>query len=265
MEEQRSEVSAALERLIFLSDGVFAIAITLLVLEINVPEIPAALQEAQLPGKLFGLWIPIATYALSFIIVSVYWMTHQRIFHYIRRSDNVLIWLNVLFLLCVAFLPVPTKVLGMYGDHQAAVIFYVGSLTVTALFIILLWGYATSDHRLVDKHLDPSLIRHHMQRALIAPLIFVLSIGLSFISPYLTEVSWLLIGVVIYLHERLYRQHIMRPQKREAAGKYPTKWVNLARKRGTLPSILDTGTRVPGQNRFPSGTLALKSVNCVPF
>src|SRR5947209_639044 len=156
MEEQRSEMSATLERLIFLSDGVFAIAITLLVLEINVPEIPRSLQNAQLPGKLFDLSGPIATYVLSFIIVSVYWMTHQRIFHYIKRSDNVLIWLNVFFLMCVAFLPVPTKVLGLYGDLQAAVIFYVASLTVAGLFILLLWWYATSNHLLVDKHLEPA-------------------------------------------------------------------------------------------------------------
>jgi uncharacterized membrane protein len=117
----------------------------------------------------------------------------------------------------VAFLPVPTKVLGLYGDHQAAVIFYVGSLTVAGVFILLLWWYATSDHRLVDKHLEPALIRHHMQRALIAPLIFVLSIGLSFLHPYLAEVSWLLIGVAIYLHDRWYRQRISRSQKGEAA------------------------------------------------
>src|SRR6266487_2297011 len=135
MEEQRSEMSAALERLIFLSDGVFAIAITLLVLDIT-PLIPAHLSQTELSGLLLSseLWRPIATYALSFIILSVYWTTHQRIFHYIKRSDNVLTWLNVFFLLCIAFLPVPTKVLGLQGDQQAAVVFYVGSLTVAGLF-----------------------------------------------------------------------------------------------------------------------------------
>ena len=81
--------------------------------------------------------------------------------------------------------------LGLYGDQQAAVVFYVGSLTVAGLFIILLWWYATSNHRLVDKQLDAELIRHHMQRVLIGPLIFILSIGLSFFYPYLAEVSWL--------------------------------------------------------------------------
>jgi uncharacterized membrane protein len=218
MVEPHSESSAALDRLIFLSDGVFAIAITLLVLDIT-PLIPEHSSPAGLQGLLLSseLWRQIATYALSFIILSVYWTTHQRIFHYIKRSDNVLIWLNVLFLLCVAFLPVPTKVLGLQGDQQAGVIFYLGSLTVAGLLILLLWWYATSHHRLVDKQLDPALIRHHLQRALIAPVIFVLSIGLSFLNPLLTEVSWLLIFVAIYRHERWYRQHITRSHKGEAA------------------------------------------------
>ncbi len=119
MEEPGTEASAALDRLIFLSDGVFAIAITLLVLEIT-PLIPAHLPNADLPVLLLSkdLWTAIASYALSFIILSIYWTTHQRIFHYIKRSNNVLIWLNVLFLLCVAFLPVPTKVLGLYGTSR---------------------------------------------------------------------------------------------------------------------------------------------------
>jgi uncharacterized membrane protein len=216
MEEQRTGEPATLERLIFLSDGVFAIAITLLVLEIT-PLIPAHLTNAELPQLLLsrGLWIAIASYALSFIILSVYWTTHQRIFHYIKRSDNALIWLNVLFLLFVAFLPVPTKVLGLYGDQQAALLFYIGSLTFAGLLILVLWWYATANHRLVDKQLDKALIRHHMQRALIGPLIFVLSIGLSFLHPYLAEISWLFIVVAIYLHERWYRHRATRTHKGE--------------------------------------------------
>jgi hypothetical protein len=81
----------------------------------------------------------------------------------------------------------------------------------------LLWWYATSNHRLVNKQLEPALIRHHMQRALIAPLIFVLSIGISFLHPFLAEVSWLVIFVAIFLHERLYRQRITGPHKKSEA------------------------------------------------
>jgi uncharacterized membrane protein len=71
---------------------------------------------------LFHLWKPVVTYALSYSIVGVYWMTHQRIFHSIKRADKVLIWLNSFFLMTVAFLPIPTKGLGMDGDHQPAII-----------------------------------------------------------------------------------------------------------------------------------------------
>ena len=213
MEEPQSESSSALERLIFLSDGVFAIAITLLVIGITVPEITTDV-ATKLPGMLMSLWPNIVAYALSFILVSIYWMTHQRIFHYIKRTDNVLIWLNVLFLMCVAFLPVPAGVLGRYGGYRPAVFFYVGSLTITGVFIMLLWWYASSDHRLVDKSLDPALIRHHVQRSMIAPMIFLLSLGLAFLRPFLAELSWLLIGVAIVIHERLYRRRVAsRPGK----------------------------------------------------
>ncbi|MDQ6660256.1 MAG: TMEM175 family protein [Chloroflexota bacterium] len=215
-EEQLAKTDTTLERLLFLSDGVFAIAITLLVLEI-VPEIQTGLPEARLPEMFLGLLRPIVTYALSFIIISIYWTTHQRTFQYIQRSDTVLIWLNIFFLMNVAFLPIPTKVIQLYGDHQAAVIFYIGSLTIPALLSVLLWWYATYDHRLVDKHLDAALIRHQLQRSLIAPIIFLLSIGLSFISPYLTEASWLLIGVVIIIHERLYHRRIAKQQKKSTS------------------------------------------------
>ncbi|HKB47289.1 MAG TPA: TMEM175 family protein, partial [Ktedonobacterales bacterium] len=100
---QRAERDTALERTIFLSDGVFAIATTLLVLTIG---IPGGSQARGLPKVLIGLlWPSTAMYALSFIVIGIYWMAHQRIFHYITRSDGGLLWLNVLFLLTVAFLP----------------------------------------------------------------------------------------------------------------------------------------------------------------
>lgn len=206
MQEQQPETSSALDRLIFLSDGVFAIAITLLVLEIAVPEI-SNITGPQLSSILIGLWPKILTYALSFIIIAVYWTTHQRIFYYIKRTTDVLTWLNVFLLMSIAFLPVPTNVVGMYGNHREAVIFYAISLMVAACFIVLIWWYATNGHRLVDKNLDPALIRHHIERSLIAPAVFLLAIILSFISPFLAEVSLLLIGVIIFIHERRYRRH----------------------------------------------------------
>lgn len=207
-DERRAEPDTALERTIFLSDGVFAIATTLLVLTISVPNIPKGQQAAGLTGKLIGLlWPSIAMYVLSFIVIGIYWMAHQRVFHYIVRSDGGLLWLNVLFLLTVAFLPVPTNVIGHFGDLPAAAIFYALSLTATGLVLLALWRYASAHHRLVDAKLDAAVVTHQTRRLLFAPGIAVLSIGLAFVSPYLAEASWLLIGVAIFLYERGFHRH----------------------------------------------------------
>jgi uncharacterized membrane protein len=206
-DEQHAERDTALERTIFLSDGVFAIAMTLLVLTIG---IPGGNQATELPRALIVIslvWPSTTMYALSFIVVGIYWMAHQRIFHYITRSDGGLLWLNVFFLLTIAFLPVPTNVLGHFGDSTAAAIFYALSLTATGLVLLALWRYASAHHRLVDAKFDAAVITHQTRRLLIAPGIAVLSIGLAFVSPYLAEASWLLIGVAIYLYERGFRRH----------------------------------------------------------
>src|SRR5258708_5736117 len=203
-DERHAEADTALERTIFLSDGVFAIATTLLVLTIGVPaSVPANLPSRALIGF---LWPSIATYAISFIVIGIYWMAHQRIFHYVARSDGGLLWLNVLFLMTVEFLPVPTNVLGHFGGLRAAAIFYALSLTATGLVLLALWRYASAYHRLVDAKLDAAVITHQTRRLLIAPGIAVLSIGLAFVSPYLAEASWLLIGAAIFLYARGFPQ-----------------------------------------------------------
>lgn len=207
MPEQQSPGSSLLDRLVFLSDGVFAIAITLLVLEIALPPLTGSFQtvEREFPEALWGVWPQVLTYALTFLIVGVYWMSHQRLFVYLARADSVLAWLNVFFLMSVAFLPIPSKILGEYGALGAAVRFYALSLMVPGLWIIVIWWYATAHHRLVEKDLDPAIIRHRLERSLIAPLVFVLAIGLSYLSPHIAGVSLLLVVVGVAAHEIWHR------------------------------------------------------------
>jgi uncharacterized membrane protein len=208
MNDRPSPDNSLLDRLLFLSDGVFAIAITLLVLEIALPHISGGYQaeERQFPEALWGVWPQILTYALTFLIVGVYWMSHQRVFAYLVRANSVLAWLNVFFLMSVAFLPIPSKILGEYGALGAAVRFYALSLMVPGLGIIVLWWYATHQHRLVAKDLDPSIIRHRLERYLIAPAVFVLAIALSYLNPHLAGASLLLVAVGVGAHEVWHRQ-----------------------------------------------------------
>jgi uncharacterized membrane protein len=185
--------SLALERIVTFSDGVLAIAITLLVLDINVPEVARVRAARELPGLLWQQWPAILSYLISFGVIGQYWEAHHRMFHVITRYDRTLIWLNLAFLLCVAFLPFPTELLGRYAGIQAAVVLYAATVATSGLVKTLLWWYASTKHRLIDPALPASAIWKETWHGLLPPLIFLGSIGLSFLSPLLAMYSWLLL------------------------------------------------------------------------
>jgi len=132
------------------------------------------------------------------------------VFEYLVRADGVLAWLNIFFLMSVAFLPIPSNILGEYGAHGPAVRFYALSLMVPGLLIIALWWYATRHHRLVEKNLDARVIHHRLERYLIAPVVFLFAIGLSYFNPHVAGVSLLLVVVGVVVHEIWHRIRLGR-------------------------------------------------------
>jgi uncharacterized membrane protein len=183
-----------LDRIVFFSDAVFAIAITLLVLSIEVPQIPQNLVAEELPDQLFDLGRNMFSYVISFLVIFSYWTVHHSIFSSIRGYDRGLLWLNGLFLMAVAFLPFPSALLGEYGDQQLVVAIYGGSMAVTRLLLSAVWWYASIGRRLIASDLDPGLIRAHHVRGVVIPLIFLISIGISFISVRVAIYSWVLLA-----------------------------------------------------------------------
>lgn len=206
IDEQQAEHKENIARTLALSDGVFAVAITLLVLDIR---IPSTVPPDQLLVAILRLAPNIESYVISFLVIGVYWNVHRSMFRAIRRFDAGLSWLNLLFLLSLAFLPVPTAVLGSY-DTATSVIFYALSISLTGLLSCLLWTYVTWRHRLVNLDFEQRRMTHGIVSALIAPAVFLLSIGLAFVNifapvlngPDLAQTSWLLIWVLIFLHNR---------------------------------------------------------------
>jgi uncharacterized membrane protein len=138
-----------------LSDGVFAIAMTVLVLGIRVPEGGGA---DGLEAQLSALWPKFASYAMSFVMLGVLWIGHHFQFHYIRRTDRILLWLNLLFLLTVTFLPFGTAVLGNYYNTPGAVVLYGATVALSGGFLLAHWMYATRARHLVAADLDPSVV-----------------------------------------------------------------------------------------------------------
>jgi uncharacterized membrane protein len=193
-----------LDRLIFLSDGVFAIAMTLLVVQFTVPAVSSS-AGGDLGARLLSLGPMYFSYALSFLVIAAYWTAHQRIFRHIVRVDAGLVWINLLLLSCIAFLPFPTSVLGTYGDDTAAVTLYAGTLTVTGLLVLALWLYATVDRRLVRPDLHQRLIQEHVLRAVCVPLVFAISMGIAQVNPSAAEYSWIAIAVLAIALRWIYR------------------------------------------------------------
>jgi uncharacterized membrane protein len=145
-----------LERLIFFSDAVFAIAITLLVLDIQLPGNP---NDADIPGALAKVAPQIGGYVLSFFVIGAYWIAHHRFYRHIVRYDHALLWLNLFLLLFIAFIPFPTRVVSNYGNVREAVILYAATIALTGIVMAVNWWYAVSGHRLIEPDLDPAFIR----------------------------------------------------------------------------------------------------------
>ena len=194
------------DRIVNLSDGIFAIAITLLVLDIHVPDIPENLVTSELPAALLALWPKYLGYFLSFVGISIFWMIHHSIFRPIRAYDRVLLYLNFLFLMVVAFVPFPTSLLGEYGDHQLPVAVYAATLAIGRLLLTAIHWYSTRDDQLLSETQDPATVHFFLIRGLTITSIFLLSIVISFFSVSAAIWTWfVMMGIdAIVIHRRLH-------------------------------------------------------------
>ena len=184
------------DRIVNLSDGVFAIALTLLVLDIRVPNIPENVVGSELPAVLLSLWPKYLGYILSFVVISTFWIIHHSIFRPIRAYDRNLLYINFLFLMFVAFVPFPTSLLGEYGNHQLPVAVYAATLAAGRLLLTAIQWYSVRHDRLLDEAQDPATVRFLLIRGLTIPAIYLLTIVISFFSVQAATWSWVILIVV---------------------------------------------------------------------
>jgi uncharacterized membrane protein len=202
-----SERDPRLERLFALTDGVYAIALTLLAIELVLPAASEHLRGEALLRSILDSWPKILGFLTSFTIIAIFWHGSHRAFHYLRRFDGPLDWLTLLQLLCIAFIPFPTAIVGEHVSDPVAQEFYFGTTLVTGLATLALWWYATSGHRLVDPELPPSVIRRFHLTILVGPvafpivMMFLIALGIGrLVNPlllgYLVLVGYILLGVL---------------------------------------------------------------------
>ncbi|HEX7363624.1 MAG TPA: TMEM175 family protein [Dehalococcoidia bacterium] len=190
----KSTVPLSTSRLEALTDGIFAIAMTLLVLTLTLPDNTTT--RLPLSQLIVEQWPKFFNYALSFLLLAVFWIVHHRQFHFIRRTNSSHLWINIGILMFVALVPFTTDVVGDYSGHTPAEILFSSNLLILGLLFLLNWWYACWHHRLVAPDLDREIILRGIRRSSITPIVALISIVLSLFIPRWALTVYMLIPVI---------------------------------------------------------------------
>jgi uncharacterized membrane protein len=183
--------SIKVEHVISFSDAVFAFAITLMALSIDIPDLPSNLTQAELLDKLYDLFPQFESYIISFAIIAIFWVSYHQVFNHIKGSHIVMVYLNLLFLLLITLLSLSTSLVINYGNYHIPYVIYSFIVILTSSLLTLIWWHATKDKLLIDKNLHPLYIKGVMLTLVSIPLVFTVSIFISFINLDIAEIFWL--------------------------------------------------------------------------
>ena len=192
------------DRVLFFSDAVMAIAITLLVVDLRVPDV---VRNAR--RELATAEPKILSFGISFVVIGLFWLGHHHLFRYITALDRRLILLNLLFLGTIAFLPYPTALLSAtQGDHADSTAFYAACVAATGLMELVIWLYAMRADGLIPASISPARRRYETVRLLPVPVVFGLSIPVAFIAPGVAPFTWILLVPIGRLVPRIMRAKV---------------------------------------------------------
>lgn len=200
-----------IERLILFSDAVFAIAITLLVIEIKVPEIEKALISDEAIGKSLAHLIPrFVGFLISFMIIGLYWTVHHKVFVFVDNYTNKLLWLNLFFLFSIALMPFSSGLYGEYANHIDLLFpygFYVFNICLTGFFNFLIWRYISNPKNGISEQPISNARRGYGNfRTLVVPFAFLLSFLVSVFNPVIGRYMPMLIPVMMRLAAKYYKK-----------------------------------------------------------
>jgi len=159
------------KRIETLSDGVFAVAMTLLVLDIKLPALPNEISSHEFTEAIFALWPHFGVFILSFVILARAWEVHHYVFDFVVRYDHTLIYLNMLYLMTVALLPFSTSLVGTHSQFEFAAAIYAANFLGLSGIMLLIWNYAARNRRLVHGAVSPDIIEWLKKRLVLSTVI----------------------------------------------------------------------------------------------
>ena len=193
------------EHVVSFGDAIFAFAITLMTLSIDIPDLPPNLTESQLLSRLYDMYPQVESYIISFAVIAMFWISYHQVFNFIRESHISMVYLYLLFLLLITFLSITTSLVINYGSYQIPYVIYSVLVIMTSSLLALIWWHATKDYRLVDKNIHPLFVRGVMANLLLIPFVFAISILVSFFDLDIAQYLWLIIAPLNIAVKRKYR------------------------------------------------------------
>ena len=182
-------------RLETLEDGVFAIAMTLLVLNLKVP----AKLDNSLLKAILQIWPDLITFFGSFILLGVFWFGHRAALHYVKHADHIFHWLELILLMFVSIVPFSASLISKYYNEQAAIIIYGTNLIAIGITLTIQWYYASNNYRLIDSQVPKTVINFAKIRSIFAPVAYSIAVLLSFIDLKISLILFTIIPVLYIL------------------------------------------------------------------
>ncbi len=199
MAEQVQEYHISKSRLEALVDGIFAIAMTLLVLGITPPRPQESVATLVLPGILESLVPEVFLFIVSFLVLALFWLGHHRQFHFVRLVDPVLLWLNVLILIAIVFVPFSTNVAGDYPDVFDAALLFHANMFIVGLLFLFQWHHIRRHEHLCEPVLEKATIAHGFYHSLLVPGIAAAGGIVCLFAPPFSLLVYLAIPAGMYL------------------------------------------------------------------
>lgn len=177
------------------SDGVFSIAVTLLILNVKIPDVKD-MSNRRLNHVLQTDVSHLLTFAFSFLVIGVFWVTHHRIFSFVKFLDSTLLWLNIVYLMFVAVIPFSASLISENPFLPTSILLYTITLLIVAVMHFILLQYMLHNKHLKHQALTPEVYRLAQKTAIVGPVCYIIAAGASFVNVYIS--FFFILGAMIF-------------------------------------------------------------------
>jgi len=183
-------------RLETLTDGVFAIAMTILVFGLHIQQFTGVVSASQLTAALLKQWPGLAAFALSFVVLGQFWVSMHGQFRLIRRADHWLIWLNITYLLFISLVPFTADHLGRYGAISPVAVLYGLNLFALSVLQLAMWSWATRRRHLVAHDLPSSVVQRGRRLGLLSAGGYAIAVTMGLVAPAVSVAIFALMSIL---------------------------------------------------------------------